>query len=209
MTNIEQVKSDRYKFLKELYDATEGDELNWYEMTDIGRSLGFTDSQTTKITNYLVGEHLVQFRALGGIIGITHHGIKEIEDAESNPDRPSRYFPPVNIINIGHMENSQIQQSGQGSSQSIEISQGTYDDIGELITEISEKIEDLQLPAQAISDLNADIESIRGQLKSSRPKPSVISECLISVKGILESATASAFALPLIEKIASLLGLGI
>lgn len=39
--------------------------------------------------------------ALGERIGLTHWGIKEVEAAFENPDKPTQTFLPINIIKIG------------------------------------------------------------------------------------------------------------
>lgn len=59
--------------------ASVSDETKFVNMYEIGSQLGF-DSETTKsIALYLKGEGLIEFKALGGIISITHNGIKKVE----------------------------------------------------------------------------------------------------------------------------------
>jgi hypothetical protein len=49
-------------------------------MWEIGDQLGFDRDLTISIAQYLKGEGLLEFRALGGIISITHYGNKEVEE---------------------------------------------------------------------------------------------------------------------------------
>jgi len=49
-------------------------------MWDIGDQLGFDRDLTISIAQYLKGEGLLEFRALGGIISITHYGNKEVKE---------------------------------------------------------------------------------------------------------------------------------
>lgn len=114
-SSIEEVKKKRFQFLHRLYEITGGDKYHHVNMWELGDELGFDRDETKKISQYLKGEYLLEFGTLDGGINITHEGVKEIEDAFSHPEEPTQYFPSVNIINIHHMEGSQIQQ---GSTQS-------------------------------------------------------------------------------------------
>jgi hypothetical protein len=49
-------------------------------MWEIGDQLGFDRDLTISIAQYLKDEGLLEFRALGGIISITHYGNKEVEE---------------------------------------------------------------------------------------------------------------------------------
>jgi hypothetical protein len=50
-------------------------------MRKVGATYGFDEETVAKITQYLVDEGLVKFQALRGLIGITHQGIVELEEA--------------------------------------------------------------------------------------------------------------------------------
>jgi len=117
MNAIEEMKKKRFQFLHRLYELTGGNEFKWFNMFQIGKELGFEDDVTLNIAQYLEGEGLVEFRALGDKIGITHEGIQQVEEALSNPDKPTCFFPAVNIISVGQMNSSQIQQSSPKATQ--------------------------------------------------------------------------------------------
>jgi len=108
MNSIEQKKKDRFKYLNLLYEKSGGDKLNDQNMFGVGTELGFSEAETMAITQYLNGENLIEHTTIGGGIAITHYGVKEVEGALSHPEESTHYFPPVNIINIHHMEGSQI-----------------------------------------------------------------------------------------------------
>ena len=98
----------------------------------------------------------------------------------------------TNNITIGTMENSQVQQDVQHSTQKIE--QNSYqtdlnDFLENFIRDIS-KVQD-QATAQA---LLADAETIKTQNNAPNPKKSIIKECLFSIKNILEGAAGSVLA---------------
>lgn len=85
--NIEEMRKKRFQFLNRLHELTEGDELEFVNMFQIGEELGFDKDLTGKIAQYLEGEGLIVFRALGGYIGISHLGVREVERALSNSGR--------------------------------------------------------------------------------------------------------------------------
>ncbi|MBA4288184.1 MAG: hypothetical protein C0439_04285 [Pseudomonas sp.] len=97
-----------------------------------------------------------------------------------------------NTINVGSMENSQIQQDVQNAYQKIE--QNSFDTdlknfLEDFIRDIS-KVED-QATAKA---LLADAETIKSQSTAPEPKKGIIKECLSSIKNILEGTAGSVLA---------------
>jgi len=206
MNKIEEMKEKRFQFLYKLYNLTGGDELNLFNMFQIGEELGFDRALTENIVQYLEGEGLIGFRALGGIIGISHGGVREIEEAFSNPDIPTHHFPPINLISIGQMISSQIQQASPEATQVGTINEDRYEEFKEVIQSLKESIDKLDLESQDKSDIQAEIQTIEAQMSSSKPKVTIITECLGSIRRILEGATSSMLAYSLLSKIVALLG---
>lgn len=121
MSKLDETKKKRAQFLKHLHEVTEGSSRNIVNMFELGSELGFEKAETTNIVQYLNGEHLVEHKALGGGIVITHLGVKEVEAAQSHPETSTAYSPHVNIIQVHHMEGSQIKQGTISSSQSATL----------------------------------------------------------------------------------------
>jgi hypothetical protein len=173
---------------------------------DSWRKYGFDRDTTVKITQYLQGEGLLKFQALGGLIGITHRGISEVEKALTNQNDPTEHFPPaktVNIIHVNQMTNSQIQQNASNSNQ-IDTLNGTDDRLKDIILGLKEAYEHPSIPLPQKGDLGAEIKTIEGQLSSSKPKTTIIKESLSSAKNILENISSIyTSATPLIYKISS------
>lgn len=97
-----------------------------------------------------------------------------------------------NTMNIGAVQNSQIQQDVQNSNQNLNVENFDADlrkFLDSFIPEIS-KIQD----AQTAQLLTADAETINTQINSPAPKKSIMKECLLSIKNILEGATGSVLA---------------
>ena len=120
MDTVIEKKEKRYQYLHHLYEISKGDEKKIYSSEDLGQALGLSIDETDLVVQYLVGEYLIK-KITVGIVSIAHRGVMQIENALSKPDQPTDYFPPVNIINIHQMTNSQIQQGTNFSDQIISI----------------------------------------------------------------------------------------
>lgn len=191
MISIDEMKKNRFQFLKSLWELSEHDTRKMFSMNAIGAQLGFDPPLTRIIENYLKEENLVRFvgkKDQDGIIAITHEGIKEIEDALSKPDKPTEHFLPFNIISIGQMINSQVQQASPGAIQIINGNENKFEEVKEILRSLKVSIDQLNLNPQKKIDIQADIGTVESQLSSSKPKISIITECLNSIRAILEEA---------------------
>jgi len=68
---VEEKRRQRLQFLHELYRITDGNENAFAYMWTAGERYGFDRDTTIKITQYLQGEGLLKFQALGGLIQLT------------------------------------------------------------------------------------------------------------------------------------------
>lgn len=203
--NIEELRKKRFQYLNLLYGKTGGDKFNLVNMWDLGNELGFSKEETKTITQYLKGEGLMEYATIGGGIGITHYGVKEVEDARSHPEQPTHYFPPVNIINIHHMEGSQIQQGTISSTQTGSFLIKNKNDIVEFVKLLKEKLPEFNLNSEDKSAIKADIATLESQVASSRPKPGILKECLTSIQRVLEGAGGTIISQQLLPYILQLL----
>ncbi|CAA7602207.1 Hypothetical protein DEACI_2880 [Acididesulfobacillus acetoxydans] len=202
MDNLTKLKSDRFHFLRALFEATGGRQLSPVNMWTLGKQLGFPGDYTEGIVEYLVEESLVQYFALGGEIVITHNGVVQVEQAISKPDQPTKYFPPINIINVQNMVGSQIQQGNDNSTQTGTFSLPDPAVLASFIDELKSKIPELNLDAEKLQELNSEIITVEAQSKSSKPKYTIIKECLKSIRNILEGTAGSIAASALLAKLA-------
>ena len=206
MPTINELKEKRFKFLNLLYKKSSGDKFKSFSEKDLGRELGFQEQEIDQISQYLVGENLISIEAYGGIIAITHLGVKEVENALSNPEQSTQYFPPaVNIINIQHMEGSQLQQGTISSNQIGSFQLQNTNNIDKFLKALKEVLPSLNLEEEDTSEINSDITTIEAQLSSSRPKNGFIKECLMSIQRILENTGGAVLAQPFITQIPALL----
>lgn len=202
--DIEEMKSRRFQFLLRCYELSEGSELAGFNMHEVGGELGFDHTLTNVVTEYLVGERLIKYAALGGCISITHWGIRQIEAALSEPEAPTRYFPPVvNIVSAEQIIDSQIQQASTETIQ-VTIRGDNYQELTKLLESLKESIDQLGLEHEQQTDLLAQIQTIDAQMSSPRPSRTIVSESLRTARRILEEAAGGTLAAGFIEAIKAL-----
>jgi hypothetical protein len=183
---LEQKKAARFKMLEKFYLESGGSEQKWISIHDVGKELNFPNDLTEMTYQYLAGEGLIEAKAMGGLTGITHYGIKEYESAISSPEHGSRYFPPVNVINnisIKNISNSQLQVGSNASSQVI----NKETEIGEIL-EWLDKLEKAMLSEKMnteLENIRDEIDLIKSLVSSDKPNRKYLSIALDTIKDLL------------------------
>ncbi len=113
----------------------------------------------------------------------------------------------INIISAQVVKGVQIMQASPGAKQVVSITKDNLEEVKEIIQKLKESIDKLNLKQEQKEELNSDIQTIEIQLKSSKPKRGVITECLGSIRGILEGVTGNVLASELLPKVISLYAL--
>jgi hypothetical protein len=189
--------------LSKLYDVSGAKTNMFCDMwVEIGEPLEFDTGFIHEIVQYLADEGLIDnhFSGPHPHIGITHKGIREVEQARSNPDQPTPHFPAQTVIyNSGTITNSPIQQASRHAVQNFRINAGHVDDIRQFLTELHDKIEQLHLAPGDRNDLEAEVMTIEAQMQSSKPRRSTIQASMESIVKILEGASGNVLATLLIE----------
>lgn len=91
-TSLEEKRKNRFLLLRELYEMTNGvAERHLIDIREVGRKLGMDANVALEAFEYLKGEGLTKWMALGGLGTITHWGIREVEDAKDH--KPTAHFP--------------------------------------------------------------------------------------------------------------------
>lgn len=203
----------RLAFLKKIYEMANGNTDVLVKGAEVAHKIGLKDGeedQARAVVNYLEGEGLIRvegrFRGLGPV-RLTHAGLREIEDAIWKPDSPTQHFMPMNILNIGQMIGSTIQQGTIGSSQALNIGSEGLEQLRAFIEQLSHSLDELQLPMDLRGELNAEVATVEAQLTSPKPKTSILREGLSSVQRILESGAGSAIGTQLASQLPALLAL--
>lgn len=185
--NIQKKKEDRFKFLHKLYEISAGRTNVMVNGEDIGKDLGFDRSYSSEIYYYLNDEGLTEPMGAGIRLTLTHNGVIEVEEALSEPNEPTAYFPPVNIIQIDKMSGRTIQQGTNNSTINI-ISNNTLNQVKKYIETLTDFINNQVENAELKNELKADVETIKQQLQSPKPKSSIIKATLLSTKDVLIGA---------------------
>ncbi len=107
---------------------------------------------------------------------------------------------PSNVVNVGTMYGSAIQQGTEQSSVMVDY-KGEETGIRDLLKQIRESVNAMGLSPAARAQLEADAHTAEAQLASPHPKPLVIRECLRSIRNILEGMAGSLIASGLLLEI--------
>jgi hypothetical protein len=207
MTDLEQRRADRLRVMKLIYEEAGGSQLSTVSGPWLLEASSLDDEVLGDVCKYLIGEHLITGSGLWGhrtpfTIMLTHRGIKEIERSLAAPDRPTEYFPPVNVISIsGTVTGSAIQVSSPGGSQVV-VSPGLDLNQVRTILEQYELIKpDLGLPDDDLAQLAAEMMTVRTQLEAPKPNQRTMLEHLSAAADILKLAAGGAAATGLIDLI--------
>lgn len=203
--DLNEKKKNRFLFLKSLYEASNGDTGAMFDQEEVGGELNLPYDETRRIVEYLIGEHLLEARAIGGLVGLTHWGIKEVEQALENPDKPTEHFLPINIINIGSMNNSSLQQGTSNSTINFEVNERSSADLETIINSLKNIQDVLDLSIDLQKELISEVATLESQRASPRPKRLIITESLKSIRTILESVTGNAMTPIIVDQITRLL----
>lgn len=190
--DIKKVKQDRFVFLHKVYELVEGRTGYVLDGWEVGKELNFEKEYTTNIYYYLKEEGLVEAMGSGIRLAITHSGIKEIEEALSEPNKGTEHFLPINQynINIGVMNGGAIQQATKNSTINYVNSIEIINEINNFTKELKNFISNSNLSNEEIEELQTDIQTIEIQSNSKKPKKEILKTSLTSIKTILEGVVA-------------------
>jgi len=201
--DIKKIKQDRFKFLNRIYEVSDGRTGFMINGETVGKEFGFDRDYSKDIYYYLNDEGLTEPMGAGIHLSLTHYGIKQIEEALSEPDEPTEYFPPINIINIGKMQGGVVQQ-GTSNSNIIITSNETISNINQYLDKLNEFADNHLKDDSLQQEIRADVKTIKQQLKSPKPKKTIIKASIQSVKEILIGASGGligSLALPEVQNL--------
>ena len=203
--DIEQRRANRLKLLLRLYELTGGLRHKSLPLKSVAQELGLDDKATEDADQYLKDQGLIEYQAFGPQVALTHAGITEVEERLGNPEASTARFPAaVNIINVGQMIGSQIHQGTTGSSvSSLAGTDGRA--VSALVDALDRALREAQLRSLERSDVEAELATLRAQLKSTSPKPSILKESLETLKTLIQAGGQVAAAKEVIEKLLSIL----
>jgi hypothetical protein len=201
---LEERQAKRFALLRALYERSEGSPSAALNKDEVFANLGWSRDEFEGAVEYLVNERLATHPYFGGVISITHAGVREVEQALQHPQAPTPHFPAnINITTIHKMVNSQIQQGTSGSEQRLEIRGVDPSALQEFLREFRERQAELKLHAQTEAETRAELQTLEAQAASPKPKVAIVRESLASLRAILQRA-AGVVAAHLLEKLAGL-----
>jgi hypothetical protein len=210
--DIRQLQAKRFQFLRYLYERSrmlQDGELQEVAGPDIQGAVGISAAERSQIEDYLAKRGLIEIVSVGPTLAITVAGIDYIEAALTEPDRPTRYFPPAStlILNVtGGIHGSQISQGSIGSSQHMTV--GTSADVIvtllALVSDIRAELRARSMAADQRQEAEADLATIELQARSPKPKWSVIRETLSSTRSVAEGVVGSMLATKILEMLTHL-----
>jgi len=168
MMNSDEIDISGRQFLIQLYEKTKGDPTMQVSMYDIGDQLGLDRNIASTVAQELIGSMLVEIRTLSGGIGISADGLqmarKLIGPAATSGDEFAK-LDDAPVLN----------SSGR---QAVE----------HIASELKNRAGSLGLDFDTLTELMADLKTIDAQLGSSRPKTTIIRECLRSVLAVCKNS---------------------
>jgi hypothetical protein len=182
----------RFAYLKYLYDDAQtviAPAIQSLPSASISAALGLTRDECHRIEQYLSARRLVEYVVSGPEMAITADGIDYVERALAAPDDATEYFPPVNVLHIEQVVNSQIQQ---GVSHSLQA--GSWDArldpdrLRDAIADIRQMVDSLSLTDDDNAAVDANLATAEAQASSPRPSTMIIRESLRLVRDIVSGA---------------------
>jgi hypothetical protein len=166
-TILEERQKNRWLMLQKVYDITKGRAERYsVNMYTVGEQLGWDREKIEATYDYLRGEGLLKMMNFGGNMVLTHQGVREVEEAATNPEKPTLHFP-ANIINIygDNIGGDKVMgdKIGTQNNNHTELAQASQD-IKDLLNQLSAAYPDDSsrvLAAKAVDnvDHNPDLKS--------------------------------------------------
>jgi hypothetical protein len=95
--NLDQRRTQRFQFLRALYEMSRGSERVLLYVGEVGAAVGLGELEALAAAQYLGEERLIRV-VMGQIISISHAGIDELETALEQPEQATMHFPPAQSI---------------------------------------------------------------------------------------------------------------
>lgn len=191
--DLENKRARRLEFMIGLYEAVDGFDAQPVAIAQIADKLDLRVSdaedrlEILKRVRFLQGEGLI---AVSGspedikYVTITHEGVREVEEARSRPDRPTKHFPPISRLDAATEVDQLSLQNGTREAPAL-LSEQNRLEVLRSVQSLEEWADQLPIGKEPRSELDADLRTIRAQLESPRPKARLIELALQSVKNVV------------------------
>jgi hypothetical protein len=192
----------RLRVMKAIYDASGGSTQESLNLAPMCGQLGLSEGDMADAVNYAEGEGLVERLLMAAgqrmplKVRLTHKGLVEMEESEKAPEEQTEHFPAqVSVFNIGgNMIGSAIQTGSPGATQRVQVGDiaiggETDSHIRAFLAEYDAKVAGLrrEQTSEALAEIGAEIETVKAQITSPKPKKHFIKESLASIRATLEN----------------------
>lgn len=198
---FEKTQELRANFLQLLYTTCNGNSEQDADMFELGNQLGIPFEDILKIVSYLHQERLISYGGIGPLINISHTGIKKVEGLLNESVKAST----GNIITISTMQNSSIQQGSPNSQLTFTLTQYNQSQLQSFLQELEKSLDKLPVSVEEKRELEAELQTVKTQLQSPKPKNAIINASLNTFRSILESITANLYTSNLVEMLQRIL----
>jgi hypothetical protein len=168
MPNPDGRREERRTFLLALYEMTDGDTMNWVNEKDVAGRLGIEQLRGEQIARSVVDQGWAEWRAMGGLMGITAYGVSVAEE-----ELGSGAVMPLPMLVLSADE-----------SAAVEAFLTTY--------RRSADGGGLPLAGDELAEAEAEVATLEAQLRSPKPKRRIVREALGVLAGLLIGAGGNA-----------------
>lgn len=204
---VQRRDAERYRFLRSLYDATDGDTFATVDMIDFFKSLGLSEDAGLRVYRYLDQEGLASARTVGGI-EITHAGVNEIEASLRRPNHATAHFSVPVIQHVEQHFHHAVGAVQTGASSVAHVTQNFGLAAAELLHLLA-GIRGVLSPLSAMQRTEAEelIEGLEIEIRAEKPSKTRLRVATDALGRLFEAASASAAGTLLAQFAARALGL--
>ena len=95
--NLDQRRTQRFQFLRALYEMSRGSERVLLYVEEVGDAVGLCEMDALHAAQYLGEKKLIRV-LMRNIISVSQDGIDELETALEQPEQATTHFPPAQSI---------------------------------------------------------------------------------------------------------------
>ena len=172
--SLDQLDKEAKELLLHLYRQTEGNPSVQVSMYEAGASIGLDREAASRMTEDLISWEMVELLTLSGGIGISEKAVAQIEESGL----------------AGPVETDKLAAFGRD----VVIDDNARQAVEQITAAVKNRVGDLGLDFDRLSEVMSDLKTIDAQLDSPRPKTAVVRECFRSLKAALETVDSGEIA---------------
>jgi hypothetical protein len=217
---LQEILQNRWRFMRKLYDLTNGNPGRRIRQRKIRRELDWTVADLEPVQDYLHDAGLIELEVSSSSdafekflqwvfpgdtrIRITSTGVDEVEQGQQNPHQPTPHLPPYVTI---YGDYAQV-QVGTSQSNQVQVHNSTL--IAEN-TALQEFLAEFRRLLPQLDNYNQDLarvqlQTVEVQLASSKPNERILREAVHSLRSIAEGVAGNAAFTALVQLAGIIIG---